>query len=53
MLKNISNLGTILNKTEKKNINGSDKGCNPFEVCDFDERYDYSLCQCVPDVPNP
>lgn len=32
MLKNISNLGSILNKKELENINGASK----FEVCNFE-----------------
>ncbi len=31
MLKNISNLGSVLNKSEQKNINGGSSNCTPYK----------------------
>ncbi len=46
MLKNISNLGSVLNKSEQKSVNGGRK-CFPFESCDINEEWDFGSCQCV------
>ncbi|WP_175578656.1 hypothetical protein [Tenacibaculum aiptasiae] len=46
MLTNISTLGTRLNKSDQKSINGGSR-CFPLMPCDIDESWDFGLCQCV------
>ena len=53
MLKNISNLGTVLSKTNQKEVNGG-MGCEPFQPCSGVEyTWSYTYCACVLDRPNP
>lgn len=33
MLKNISNLGTVLNKSEQQQVKGGVRGSQPWEMC--------------------
>ncbi|MDP2541314.1 hypothetical protein [Tenacibaculum discolor] len=52
MLKNISNLGSVLNKQEQKSVNGGDENCGVFtrpcqEGYGFDEN-----CNCIPEPGN-
>lgn len=47
MLKNISNLGSTLHKSQLQSINGG-SGCFPFKPCEVDEKWDFGLCECVP-----
>ncbi len=52
MLKNISNLGSVLNKSEQQSVNGGNNNCGVFirpcqEGYGFDEN-----CRCIPEPGN-
>ena len=43
MLKNISNLGTVLNKSEQQQVKGGVRGSQPWEMC-----WKPQQCSCTP-----
>ena len=51
MLKNVSSLGSILNKMEQKSINGGSLSCQTDEECVISWNDPYAIChngRCLP-----